>query len=174
MTQKPIFYTIIFIVLLLAGILFLWLPQYSDFSDTRAELLAKNVELQNKQEYFLSLQDLSLQLQGYREEMAKIKAGIPEKADTANTFNFIAAAGLQNGLILRNVNIEKTARVEERANIMKTSVEVILSGSYPAFKNFLAELQFNSRLIAVEEISFKQPEQEQIFTFNLKAKIHSY
>lgn len=174
MTQKPIFYTVIFVVLLVVGVLFLWLPQYTDFSNTRAELSAKNVELQNKQEYFLKLQGLSQKLQEHQQELAKVKAGIPSQADTSDTLNFIAATGSQNGLILRNVNIEKTVRVEEWSDIMKTSVEVVFSGTYPAFKNFLTELQSSSKLIGVEEISFKQPEQGEIFTFNLKARMHSY
>lgn len=62
---------------------------------------------------------------------------------------------------------------KEGPEIWETKIDLVLSGSYSAFKNFLSILEKSARLIETESLSFSSPKEE-TFQFDLKIKIHSY
>ena len=134
----------------------------------------KKAELQNKEEYFSELQSLSNKLKDYSSELSKTDAALPAAPGIPDLLNFIGKISSQNGLILQKVNLDSVSPLEEESKILKVSMYLTLSGSYPAFKNFLSSLQKNARLVEVESASFLTPAEGEIIPFDLKIKAYSY
>lgn len=174
MTQKPLTIIILISALLLLGIFFFWWPRYQDFGDKLGELRGKREELRTKEEYFSQLQKISDTLQEYSSEISKVEAALPLTPRVPDFLNFVERQAAQSGLILQSTNVAKAQLLQQGSNIFKIPVGVSLAGPYPAFKNFLLALQNSSRLAEVEQVSFFTPQQGQIFTFDLKMRIHSY
>ena len=174
MTQKPLTIIILILALLLLGILFFWWPRYQDFGDKLDELRGKREELRTKEEYFAQLQKISSSFQEYSSEVSKVEAALPLTAQVPDFLNFVERQAAQSGLILQSTNVAKAQPIQQGSNVFKVPVNLSLAGPYPAFKNFLLALQNSSRLVELEQVSFFTPQQGQIFTFNLKVRIHSY
>ena len=172
--QKPILYILVFSTLLVFFFFLIWLPQYQKYSDLRTRVSIKSDELQNKERYFSNLRNIDSQLQKYKVELSKIESALPSSSNIPSVLNFIHNTAQKSGLILQKTSIGEIRHLQEGSPIIKTVLLVSLSGSYPAFKNFLSKMEINSRLIRVEEISFGAPERGDIFLFNLRIKTHSY
>lgn len=153
------------LILILLGVVgyFFWWPQYQKFSDLEFQLEKKTERLRQEEEYFTELDALSNQLKEYQVELSKIKSALPSDVDSAiiNFFNFLQKQTSENGLILKDINLEKAASP-------KISFAISVLGSYSALKNFLSSIYKNIRMVEIESISFSEPGKETSFTFNLK------
>ena len=174
MTQKPLTIIVIISAFLLLGIFFFWWPKYQSFSDKLDELRVKREELRTKEEYFVQLQKLSSSFQEYSLEVSKVEAALPLTPQVPDFLNFVERQSARSGLILQSTSVAKAQVLQQGSDIFKIPVSVSLAGPYPAFKNFLLALQSSSRLAELVEVSFFTPQQGQIFTFDLKMRIHSY
>lgn len=168
-------YLLIFLLLsiLVLGIVYFVRPKYQEFTDLRARVEEKKLELQNKKEYFSQLAELSQKLNEYEPQLTKIKSALPPEPRAYNLLEFFEKESSINGLILENVNLEGVTSIKD-SDIKKISISLSLSGTYPSFKNLLSTIQNNARLIEVESISFSSPEKGQIFSLNLEIRTHSY
>ncbi|MBM3257972.1 MAG: hypothetical protein FJZ05_02040, partial [Candidatus Nealsonbacteria bacterium] len=89
--------------------------------------------------------------------------------------NFVQLACSQSGLVLESISPFTVAAVSSMTNVKEISMSLKVSGSYSALKSFLAVLEKSARLIEIEDISFSSPTNNQdLFSFSLKVKIHSY
>ncbi len=190
--EKPIFIIAFILLILVLGVIFVWQPEYQNVSNLRFEIRKREIELQTKEKYFSKLEELSNELKEYKSQLAKIDTALPEEPLVADLLNFLEKTARESGLILGKIglgNITLIKRIpligeEALPEAIQESKEMSLifslSGSYPAFKNFLSKLQSSARLIRIESISFlavKIVEEEvgrEIFTFDLGIKVYSY
>lgn len=169
----PIISVCLLILLILGGV-FLWLPKLQDFLDLRAELEKKEIELKQKEDYFAKLNSLSKQLEEYPEELAKIDSALPIDPSIPALFNFIQKVSSENGLILEKLDLGQISSSKKKTGVKEISFSISVSGSYPAFKNFLSAIYQNARLIDTDSIKFSSPEGEGLFIFDLTLATYSY
>lgn len=169
---------IFFLILLAAGSYFLWLPKYQEFGNKKTEVEGKDAEIKQKEERLSELEAISGKLSAYSSEVSKINSALPSEPSVAAIFNFIQKATSENGLVLSDTDIGELYSLESsEETIQKMPFSISISGSYPAFKNFLSSLYKNSRLVEVESISFASPTEEKkgsIFIFDLKLLTHAH
>lgn len=158
----PVISILIFILLLVGGY-FLWWPQYQEFKDLKFQLDKKIERLSQQEKYFTELDGLLNQLKEYETELSRINSALPLDTDSAviTFFNFLQKQTSENGLILKEINLEKSTPPEISFNIS-------VVGSYAALKNFLTGIYKNIRMIEIASISFSGQDEKGFFAFNLR------
>lgn len=172
-------------------------PLYQDFKAVQLQIENKEREFQLKQEYFSEIEKISEKLKTYSEELIKIDYALPNELFLPFLYDFFQGISSQNGLILQSItssynpstlninsdNFDKIGEFQEFktekswSNIKEVKINISLSGSYTAFKNFLYSLEKSARLIEVENISFSfitEQEQDSVILFNVFLKTHIY
>jgi Tfp pilus assembly protein PilO len=172
--QRPVLTTLFGFCVLVWGIVFLWWPQYQNFSRLRLEIREKKFALQTKKEYFSNLENIAKTLKEHSQEVAKIESALPAKVTVSDLVNFVNEISSQNGLLLQKFEVGNPSSLGPDSNILKIPLTISVAGSYSSFKNFLAELQKSSRLLEIENISFLSSGQSAIMSFDLKLRTHSY
>lgn len=170
--NRPITIAVCIWLSLILGVGFLW-PKYQDLRNSQKKIEEKKAELQYKEEYFSELNKTSDALKEYSEILQKIDSSLPADPNLPSLFDFLQKVSSQNGLVLKRINPVSTTPFED-SKIQETHLNLSLSGSYSAFKNFLSTLQKSARLIEIESITFSSPEKEETFNFDLKIKVYSY
>ena len=154
--------------------------KYQEMNLLQLEIKNKNAEFQYEKEYFSKLSALSKKLEKYKENLAKINSALPINSRLPDLLNFLQKSCSQTGLVFKKIGPSSTVPLieegEENRNpeIQETAFNIVVAGSYSAFKNFLRILEKSARMIGVESVSFSSPEEEISFTFNLRLKIYSY
>ncbi len=184
--SKSIAIVILLISILVIGTFLIW-PKYQDLRSLQLEIGKKRVELQYKEKHISNLQEVSEELKKYKTELSKIDSALPFNPSLPSLFNFLQKASSQNGLIFRNVDSfsmttpKEKPTVPTQPGIKEISLNLGVSGSYSAFRNFLSTLEKSARLIKIENISFSSPEekltvptQETPFDFDLSIRVYSY
>ncbi|OIO46929.1 MAG: hypothetical protein AUJ31_00790 [Parcubacteria group bacterium CG1_02_39_15] len=172
---------IIFISLFLAlvwGVFFV-VPKNGELTFLRKEIQERRAELQSKEAYFASLRQLSQRLEEYQTPLAKVESAIPDTPELPTLFDFVQQSVSQSGLVLKGldvvtpVGITEAQKAASKSTPLKdTYLNLVLGGSYPAFKNFLSLLEKSSRFIEVELITFSTQETEEIGA-KIRVKVHS-
>lgn len=168
----PIISVGLLIILILGGGYLGW-TRYGQFKIKSAELEIAEKKFGEKQEYISKLRSLETELEKYSQETDKIESGLPQDPSVPALFNYVSQKSSENGLILRELNLGKIGQ-SAIGNIKEISFPLAFSGSYPAFKNFLASVQKSVRMISIRAISFTSPEDEELFDFNLDANSYFY
>jgi Tfp pilus assembly protein PilO len=163
---------ICFFLTILLGIFLIW-PKYQDLTELKLEVFKKKLEIQSQGDYLLDLQEASQKLEENQEVLAKIDSALPSDSSLPVLFNFFQKASSESGLVLGDFG-KIAISPEEESGLRETSLNLFLSGPYPAFKNFLYALENSARLIEVENISFSSPLEEDIFSFQMGIKVYSY
>jgi len=177
---------ICFFLILLIGFFLIW-PKYQDLGDLKLEIEGKETELQYLEEYFSKLNQLSQELKKYEVQLSKIDFALPSDSSLAllSLINFLQKASSQNGLVFKefssfSIILPKPptgtpgpVEPEPPSNIKEIRLNFEVAGSYSALKNFLNTLEKSAKLIEIENISFSFGEEE-IFSFSLRIKTHSY
>ena len=151
--------------------------KYQEMSLLKSDIKNKKVELQYEKEYFSKLSALSKKLEKYNENLAKINSALPINPDLPDLLNFLQKSCSQSGLVLKKIGPPSTSLTKEKdwnTEIQETAFNIVVAGSYSAFKNFLSVLEKSSRIIVFESISFSSPQEEISWTFNLRLKTYSY
>ena len=174
MIKKPIIVLAILSTLLILGIIFLWWPKYQHFSSLRNEVKEKRAELDNKNIYFSELKKLSVKLEEYSEVLSKTDDALPASPDIPDLLLFLQQKSSQSGLILESINVQSAFSLGQGTKMLKIPFSLSLSGTYPAFKNFLSTVEKSARLTKVSYISFASPSKEDTFSFNLTIEAYSY
>ena len=133
-----------------------------------------------------------------KEDLARLERLLPSGAHAADFLTALEGIAVEGGIALRRIDLAspESAKAESslsqpgtsarqqprpaaapvsapeagKTGIVPFSAQV--SGSYPAFKKFLAGLERNTRLIDVEEISFSSGGKAEIIDFTVKAKTY--
>ncbi|MBI4101747.1 MAG: type 4a pilus biogenesis protein PilO [Candidatus Nealsonbacteria bacterium] len=147
-------------------------PKKGDLDSLVKKVNEKKAELQSKEEYFASLGQTAEDFKKYQQPLAKIGSALPQSSQLPALFDFLQKASSQTGMVLTNISplVAKASGIE--GGINENSVNLVVTGTYPAFRNFLSVLEKSSRLIEVQTASFSI--QEKIPEFNLRIKVYSY
>jgi Tfp pilus assembly protein PilO len=155
------------IILIAAGLgFFIVLPKYSKLQEVKVSVAEKNAEIENRQEYFAELSQAAIELAQYEANMEKIETAFPKAVDAPALMNFVQAAAMQSGLVVKTVAfggttdkvtdkgkkvLAETAAPVHKLKTYEISGEFV--GSYMSFKNFLARIEYSSRLISANTIA---------------------
>lgn len=165
---------VIVIICLTAAIILaiaLVFPKKEDLDSVLKKVNEKKAELQSKENYFASLGQTAEDFKKYQEPLAKIGSALPQSSQLPALFDFLQKASSQTGLVLTNISplAQKPSGIE---GISEHSINLVVNGTYSAFRNFLSVLEKSSRLIEVGSVSFSI--QEKTPEFNLRIKVYSY
>ena len=166
--------TIILILCLSAGIIFFGWPAYKNFNNLRFQIENSKADLKSKQEYFSNLKDVLAKIKEHDVELAKINSALPATSVVPDMVNFLAQKSSQNGVILEKVELERMAPLTPDSKIQKLGFNITVSGFYPALKSFISNLQNSAKIIEINSVTFPQPREGGIFSFNLRLQTYSY
>ena len=158
---------VIVVAALLLGALLVW-PQYQKISSLKTDIESKRLDLQTKTDYFNKVKQVSDELGGYSDSLAKVYSALPNDPMLSSTFNYIQTTASEAGLVLTEVKVDSIGKlvnsgkkgektVSSDPDLRSTTLNFTLEGSYSSLKNFLSETETSSRLIDVEDVSFTKP-----------------
>lgn len=158
---------------LIVGVFFAF-PKYKDSKMAEKQLEQKQDELENRQEYLIKIEEISEQLKQYPKELEKIDFALSPNISAPFLFDFFQKIISRNGLTLKSINSNATFS-ESKNKVNEINVNLVLTGSYSTFENFLHSIEKSVRLIEVDEVSFSlDADKDQDISFNLKVKTYSY
>ena len=165
----------VMIALVLAVVL-VW-PQYQKNQTLNSDIESKKEELWSQETYFSEVKEISAKLQEYSDVFSKISDALPKDPSLASLANFLQTNSAQTGLILKKMVLGGTIPPsDDKESLTETQFIIQVSGSYGAFKNFLALVENSARIIDVQSLSIDIPpkESEGSSTFTLDLKTTSY
>lgn len=172
--------SIIIFILVIIGFFYLGIPKYEKITSLNQQIEEVKINIQNKKDYFSKLNNANENLEKYNLFINKIDTALPNDPLILDLLKFLETKSSQNGLIFKDFKIEKISFLKERNAIQELSINISLSGSYSAFKNFLSELQYSERLIKISSFSLSLGKQEdkqkplENYDFVLTIKTYSY
>jgi Tfp pilus assembly protein PilO len=165
----------------LAVIGFLIVPQWQQLSEAKGQLKVKKTELQQREDYFSQLRTVARNFEALPEVLIKINNAIPDNPEFDKLINFLAVAAQQQGLVLTEISNVTVAAQEsgkpnqEPQNFLRgITLSLRLTGSYPALKNFLLQVEDSARLLEVERLAFVPAKTAGAFQFELDLKTQAY
>ena len=188
---------ILFAVLLL--VFFLVLPEYRTFKALREEFAEKKAEYDAKFDYYAAITKAYYDLQSREDGIKKIDSALPESPELGNIVYFLQKTAGENGIILKDLFLSKSAPSSTRTNDTKAIKDIAftldLIGSYSSLERFASSLEKSARLFEVTSISFgtsinpaaeasgqsgsspkpqAQNKTQQTNSFSLQVRTHSY
>lgn len=151
---------------------YLTLPKYTELKDVEQKISEKEAENKARLEYYANLEKISAEIDDNGEALIKIKSAFPDNVDSPALMNFIQAAAMQSGLVLKTIGysaadrsaVPESAAVNNAGDATKNveyaskkvlsqyGVSATLMGKYSDLKIFLSRIQSSSRLIGVGKI----------------------
>lgn len=179
--DRPITIAIILFIILIL-VFYLILPKYQEFKGLQIKLGEREAELKGRGAYYKEIADVYTRINGNKESLEKIEMALPAGPPIlAPIIYFLQKKSLENGLTLGKVVLLKRTSITPESEIKEIGFGLTLSGSYPAFKNFLTVLGESARLFEVENITFysqpptpEKPQKQETFPFGLTIITHSY
>lgn len=164
----------LFVFSLILGPTLLW-PKYQTLKEYQNNINLKRMEIEEQEQYFANIASVKTRLDQNSEIVAKIDSALPDSIDIPALLNFIKLSCSQSGLVLESISPFSIKAVSGMTNVKEISMDLKVSGSYAAMKNFLFVIEKSARLIEIQDISFSSPASSQdLFTFALKIKVYSY
>lgn len=160
---RNVFESLIIILIAVTFGMVLAMPKYEEILDLRDKVGIKRADLKNREQYFQELEKIAKELKNYNQNLAKIKTALPVGAMAPSLANYIQSVSSQSGLILKNFTYGSAKAAPVKTDSVSLAIKsfemnLSLSGSYTAFKDFLGKIEKSSRLIEVQEISFTASE----------------
>jgi len=172
------------IIIIAAGVVisitigaFLFWPKYQEFNNLENRLAEKNAELENQNKYMQQLLKINRRREEKQELVNKVNNALPLGSDIPSLLNFLQKVSIETGIGLESVSWQELSPLneEKKERLKEYSINLELSGSYFAFKNFLFSLEKSSRLIDVIESEFSiPPEENQPIPYNILLRVYSY
>lgn len=172
--NKIIITAISFIAAIALGF-FLVLPKNESLKLKISERETKEANLKNRNNYYQEVAEISNELKKYPEELAKIDFALPREVSLPLMYDFFQKKASESGLVLKDEKFDSASVPTDSSVKKEYHFSLGLSGSYPAFKNFLAVLEKSAKIVEVERISFSSPEKSgAAFSFDISVKFYSY
>ena len=175
----------IFIALLplgtLAVILWLALPEYRTMQAAKIERAAASEALEEKRRLVAKIRGLEAQYRRIEESSLKVAQIIPPTPDIPNLLAEIPALVLQHGMLLEDLSFaggNDAASVrsgQEQAAYKSMDMQLMVKGSYEAFKILLDAIEKELRVVDVQSVQFSIPqdaEGSQPISFSISAKLY--
>lgn len=172
--KKPILFTAGIFLIAFAVLGAFAFPVFQKFREAQAEIKIKETDLENNQEYLAALNDIYSKFEELKPQFSKIDSALPQEPSLPNFLHFIQKTISENGLILTGISSSQATPTKGKEKITETSLGLNISGKYSSFKNLLFSLEKSARLIEITDISFSSKDLEEIISFNLTIKVHSY
>lgn len=163
------------VISIIIGAVFLY-PKYQEFSKLQNQIIQREQELANQQNYLKLLRQIDEKVKEKQDLIDKVASAIPDEPDIPSFLNFLKQESINTGVGLEQVSWnEQRSLKDEKKQINQHLINLQVSGSYFAFRNFLSALESNARLIEVLATDFSLDyESEEPAVFGLELKIHSY
>ncbi len=167
MNKKLITNLLILSILFLAVWFGVW-PMWSEISAMRTEVKSKEGTLNLEKQVIEKLNSISQVLDSQKSSVERLEQAIPNTEARPELLSIMENLASQNGLSLKNVNIDvapentaatnRTARAKEAGSgtvsLKIVKVDIKASGNYSAFKSWLNAVEANLRITDVSKISF--------------------
>jgi len=178
--QKYFYYIIVvqIFVIFLLGYIFLIMPQANKlFSGKQARALAEEQVQNSIMVYDRRIKQLQEIVDAYdnisQTDIDAINAILPDQENIEELFAQINEMVKSNGLLLKSISLndqvdnakvqqksrveitEKALNIEEQKSLKEVNLTLKISGAgYQSFKNFLASLESNLRIIDVQDVKY--------------------
>ena len=186
----------LFLILgLIALVVFFDIPAVREVLNLRKTLSEQTKILGDKQEFSIKVEKLIKNYEDNKEDAEKINCALPLGKEIPNLIVQFEALGAEGGMTIEQIGFSsvedqatskaKVVRTEtgegvvqqtgESAKNYKTmAVNLKMSGDYYAFKNFLAAVEENIRLMNIEIINFTplSSQDSQLFNFEITLKTY--
>jgi len=157
------------IIVILIGLLavfsyFLGLPQYNDLTVLKSQVLGKQEELYNREEYISQLRNFSNKLKNHQQVVDKINYAFPEKADVPEVLVFLEQTASTNGLVIEEINVSAKPKTASASlisgKIKEKKLSISFLGNIESLTSFLAEVEQSARLLEIDSLSFEYIEDD--------------
>ncbi len=142
----------------LALIFFLISPLWSSIKILKAELIEQENKISKVEELLTRVQQIEQDYQVLENDALKIFSALPEEENLPRLLVQFNALASNNGLLLESIKFgqidQETNQSKIFSNFPSLSVDVALTGSYNAFKGYLAALENNIRSMDARSIKF--------------------
>lgn len=176
--NRQIFIFSILVVILAVGLWgFVW-PQWQVFSLNMEEVKSAENSLAETKVLKEKLTSLTALYQDNEkmEELGKIFFALPQKNDIPSLLVNLESLASQSGLVIKSVGFTEDAKKTKSSAldsagetltaslgsvdtaVKSLGVNLVLSGDYSSFVNFLRSAEMNLRLMDIESLSFQQDE----------------
>jgi len=189
--NKKIIISLISLVLSIVLIFVFGLSQWSSIKVFRTELTQKKQVQTELNELLNKMNQIEEKYQEVTDEAQKMFLSLPREKDISYLLVHFETLASQNGLLLESINFgqidkEKKQTIQQESdqspkvlsNLPNFSVDLSMTGSYDAFKNYLTALEKSVRLMDVNSINFVARSRNSlssdlgIFGFNLGINVY--
>jgi hypothetical protein len=173
-TSSSLLLILLIAIFTVAGYLLVW-PEYGRLVDAQEKIISQKKALEDESNSFRGTNKL---IENYAdissEKREKIEMMLPSEVDEAGLFSLFESLAQKNKIIVLAVDISEKEAAGDLKNLGVSEVQVSLNltagpdseNAYGDFKNFLADLEENLRLIDLISINYT-PETTS-YTLNLK------
>ncbi len=161
------------VVVVLVGY-FLLYPFWNKLATSRDGLASAQAEQAKLKQASSDLNNFLAEFQGLSEEANITALALPSKPDTANLLANFEALSRQSGLTLASFNFfeEPNAAVKGSAfAVTPLGIEIIASGSFPSFQDFLLRLETHLRILDVDSVVLRS-EEAGILDYQIKLRTY--
>ncbi|MFC1789414.1 type 4a pilus biogenesis protein PilO [Patescibacteria group bacterium] len=163
-----------FAIVTILCIFVIW-PQYQDLKPKQIEIENKMSELQKQQEFYDELVQNLEELKKYPEALAKIDSALPVEVSMPSMLEYLQKKASEAGMILKSFGEASVSSSKENPRIKEYRMNISVSGSYSAIKDFLKIFENSARIIEIENITFSSVSQDDTpMSFSLNLKFYSY
>ncbi len=152
---------------------------YGDVQQLRGELSAKSELFQNQSEQFTQVQNLIAQYQGVTRLQESLNLALPLKEDSAGVMNQLNALAQKNGILINSAGLAPLPVKKETRTVLVKPFGILelslkLIGSYAGFRNFLADLESNIRMMDLVDLKISHVGKANEDVFNYTLTVDAY
>lgn len=183
----------LFVILLL--VFFFVMPEYKTFIGLQTQLGEKRAEYQAEFDYYAAISQMYFKLQGRSDDVKKIDDALPTNPDIGGVVYNLQQAATGSGMMVKDLFLSKSSSnnagstgIGADNNVKDMVFSIDLLGDYSSLEKFIVSLEKSSRIFEVTSITFgsaseassgssstqSQFQIQQIYSFNLQIKTHSY
>lgn len=171
----------LFFLLLILGfiaiVVFFDIPAVQDVLNLRKAVIEQNKILQDKQEFLIKLEKLIKNYEDNKQYAEKISYVLPSGEEIPNLIIQLEALGVEGGMAIEQIefsSVDEQVTAGSLENYKTMTINLKTSGDYYSFKNFIAAVEKNMRLMDIEKINFipLSSENSQLFNFEITLKTY--
>ena len=158
---------VLIIVITIPIIWFLVIPQWGDIGDLRARNGELEESIIEEREANIRLLELAEKIEARQEEVDNLEQTVGAERDVATLIAVYEEAASQNGLVLEGVSPVDPLEGGEGEPLGPTgplfesfASSITLSGTYPAFRAFLVDVEHSFPLVDIGKVSFTLDQEE--------------
>jgi Tfp pilus assembly protein PilO len=168
MNDKKILISLISAGVGVALILFAIIPFWNSIGTIRAEIKEKEKRISELKDLIEKVEGLEDEYQNLKSKQEKLNQAVPDKKRTSHLLTQLEEMAFSNGLLLNDISFKEKQssgltsqtpqQIEEKKKDLpggasKMRVDINLSGSYGALKNFFKALEKNIRTMDVRSFN---------------------